>query len=530
MFKSSLTAWLQRAYHLHHAARLHQLPVDELADPEAPAKLVPLSRRQFLTSGMAIAGVRLLGDRPWPFSKTASLVSPVLIVGAGIAGLTAAYHLQQAGIPVDLIEARGRVGGRLHSVHNVAETGISAELGAEFIDQNHRRVRRLVDALGLELVDLHALQSGLVDTYFFNQRVWSPHEILRDFAPIARQMDIDVAKLIAFQSYRTASQAVRQLDQRSIAEYLDALPTSDTLREIIAVAYRAEYGLEIAEQSCLNLLSLIDPHSSRLNLYGTSEEGFCVKGGNDQIPQRLAQRVRDCLQPHTVLESLRSLPDGRYQVALRSDRAVRDCVYERVILAIPFSVLRSVAIDVDLPPEKRAAIAQLGYGSNNKLITGYREKVWRDRHHSTAFTFSDLPFQSVWESSHSQYGSATLGLLTNFVGGQAGTALAHQSPEGAIAQLLPQIDQVYPGVKEVYLNTGGIRTTWTRDPWSQGAYSGYRVGQWTRFYGVEGERVGNLFFIGEHCSQRYQGWMEGACESAEQAVNLILAEAKPWVA
>lgn len=523
MFKSPLTTLIHWAYQTHHVARDRQIPVDEVRDQQSN---LALSRRQFLASSAAIAGASVLGNLTWKVAAAdaRSTVSPILIVGAGIAGLTAAYRLRQAGIPVDVVEARGRVGGRMHSMPNVAGTSISAELGAEFIDHDHRRMRSLVDELELDLINLHMGQVGLVDTYFFNQQTVSPEQLLQDFAPIARQIDTDFAKLTRFQDYKTATPEVRRLDQQSIADYLDMLPTTETLRIIIDVAYTAEYGIDINEQSCLNLLNMIDATSDRLSLYGASEEGFCVKGGNDQIPKTLAKRVESSIQPHTSLERIRSLSDGRYQVTLRSDQGVSDRTYERVILALPFSVLRTIDLDVDLSPVKRAAIAQLGYGSNNKLITGYREKVWRDRYQATALTFSDLPFQSVWEASHSQYGSKDNALLTNFVGGRSGVELGNQSTEEAIAQLLPQLNQVYPGVQDAYLQQGGLRTSWVHDPFSRGSYSGYRVGQWTQFYGVEGERVGNLFFVGEHCSKQYQGWMEGACETAEQAVATILAE------
>jgi monoamine oxidase len=109
--------------------------------------------------------------------------------------------------------------------------------------------------------------------------------------------------------------------------------------------------------------------------------------------------LADSIETGTVLESLSSLSDGRYRVALRSGSRTIERTYERILLTVPFSVLREIPLNVDLPPVKKLAINTLGYGTNSKLITGYREKVWRTRYGSTANVYTDLGFQNTWESS-----------------------------------------------------------------------------------------------------------------------------------
>jgi monoamine oxidase len=104
------------------------------------------------------------------------------VVGAGLAGLTAAYRLKQAGVPVDVIEARYQVGGRVRSLPNAAGTQLTAELGGEFIDTDHTTLLRLAKELGLKIVDLLAADKGLIkDTYFFDGRKVPLEEIINDF-------------------------------------------------------------------------------------------------------------------------------------------------------------------------------------------------------------------------------------------------------------------------------------------------------------------------------------------------------------
>jgi monoamine oxidase len=125
------------------------------------------------------------------------------------------------------------------------------------------------------------------------------------------------------------------------------------IRELIKVAYTIEYGRDAEEQSCLNLLYLIGTEPGEFSIFGTSDERFYIDGGNDQVPRLLAQLLADSIQTGTVLESLKSLSDKRYRVSLRSGEKTFERNYERVLLTVPFSVLRKIQLDVDLPVVKR---------------------------------------------------------------------------------------------------------------------------------------------------------------------------------
>jgi monoamine oxidase len=446
------------------------------------------------------------------------------VVGAGLAGLTAAYRLKQAGVPVDVIEARYQVGGRVRSLPNAAGTQLTAELGGEFIDTDHTTLLRLAKELGLKIVDLLAADKGLIkDTYFFDGRKVPLEEIINDFVPVAEQIDADLVAIENFESYAVFDEATAKLDKVSIAEYLDRIDTTPTIRELLKVAYTIEYGREAEEQSCLNLIYLIGTEPGEFEIFGSSDERFYIDGGNNQVPRRLAQLLGDSVETGTVLESIRSLSDGRYRVTLRSGNTSRFRTYERILLTLPFSVLRSISLQVNLPPTKRLAIKQLGYGTNSKLITSYTEKLWRTRYKSTANVYTDLGFQNTWETSQSRY-TPGAGLITNYTGGRQGITLGTATPEVQAQRLIPQLEKIFPGISAKRLPGKAVRAYWTGELYSRGSYACYLPGQWTQFYGVEGERVGNLFFAGEHCSLEYQGYMEGACETGETAALEILED------
>ncbi len=112
-------------------------------------------------------------------------------------------------------------------------------------------------------------------------------------------------------------------------------------------------------------------------------------------------------------------------------------------------------------------------------------------------------------------------MITNFTGGKQGLAVGKNSTESQDKILLPQLEKIFPGISKERVGEA-IRAYWTGEQYTQGSYSCYLVGQWTGISGAEQENVGNLFFAGEHCSQKFQGYMEGGCRTGEIAAAKIM--------
>jgi monoamine oxidase len=180
--------------------------------------------------------------------------------------------------------------------------------------------------------------------------------------------------------------------------------------------------------------------------------------------------------------------------------------------------LRKVRIDVDLPGAKRRAIAELGYGTNAKLMIGFDRRPWRD-HGANGASMSDLAFQTTWETSRKQPGSA--GILTNFTGGRHGVERGDGSAAEQAARAVADLERVFPGVAAARDGGREARMHWPTHPWAQGSYACFRPGQWSALRGAIGESVGGLHFAGEHCALETQGFMEGGCESGEIAAVAV---------
>ena len=532
MARTPLFAAVDRALRLARAAERAGMPAREAVelDREARGALPAMSRRRFLAAGATVAaGLAMPGCagralRAGVAGAVAGGGDPVIVVGAGIAGLTAAWRLAGAAVPVRVIEAQDRVGGRMWSLRDRFADGQVVELGGELIDTGHGAIRKLADELGIALDDLSQEDPPVsTDLWFFGGRRRSDAEVVEAFRFLVPRIDAAMAMIEGGGSVTyDAPAGAEPLDRTSLAEWLDGAGVSGWFRDLLDVAYTTEYGLETGDQSALNFLLMIDPDPDPFRIFGESDERFRAHEGNDAIPRELAARLGDRVRTGTLLEAVRHAPDGRLRCSFRSGATSREAVAGHVVLAIPFTLLRDVRLDLELPPVKRRAIADLGYGTNAKLMTGFSERVWRTRHGSNGSVVTDLPFQLAWETSRGQEGRA--GVLTNFTGGRHGVEVGSGTTAEQGERLVAALERVFPGAAAAHAGMEAVRFHWPSFRWTRGSYASYRVGQWTSIAGAEGERVGNLLFAGEHCSLEAQGFMEGGCETGERAAREVLRD------
>lgn len=521
MARTPLFHLLRRAARIAQASRRADAPLDEFY-ARGVERRTDLRRRRLLQG--AGAGLVLAGCRGAPLPRLSSGDDEVAIVGAGIAGLTAAWRLRQAGVPARVYEAQARVGGRMLSLRDHFADGQVVELGGELIDTGHVRIRALAAELGLALDDLLD-GDGDADSWFFDGRRIGEREIVEAFVPVAAAIERDLALLgddaLTYHGATPDTFAHAQsLDALSIAQWFDRSDVSSWLRKLLDVAYTTEMGLEIDEQSALNFLTFIGTDAEAFHVFGESDERFHVRGGNDLVVQGVAGRLAGAIETGHVLEAIRGEGDG-YVLAFRRDGASREVRAKQAILALPFTLLRKVRIDVELPAAKRTAIERIAYGSNAKLMIGFDRRVWRGQGGNGA-SMSDLAYQTSWDTSRGQSGRA--GVLTNFTGGHHGVAIGAGTPQEQAAAATADLDRVFPGLAGARAGMREARFHWPSHPWTLGSYACFRPGDWTGFHGAEGESVGGLHFAGEHCSPEHQGFMEGGCESGETAAQAVLVQ------
>ncbi len=481
-----------------------------------------LTRREALRAAAGAAGAALLagcavapsgGEAPAPPTGGPRVV----IVGAGVAGLHCAWRLRRMGVRAEVHEGSGRTGGRILT-NRVTFRPQACELGGELVDTGHATMLDLATEFGLELLDFTTDDPALARwTAFIGGRRLPEKEVLEGFAPVAEEVGRALATLRDRAAPVTHGDpnGAEALDAVSIRRWLDGAGCAGPVRQLLETAYTTEHGLETDDSSALNFLRLVSTDLLKFEVFGDSDKRFRFKAGNEVVVERLAA----ALGPGRVrlgsrLVKVSRAPDGRLLLSFdRGPLGAEEVAADQAVLAIPFTLLREVELDLDLPPVKRRAIAELGYGTNAKLMAGFRERVWRGQG-SNGEVFTDLPFQCTWETSRLQPGAE--GILTNFTGGRRGVALGAGPAEERAQELVDDLDRVFRGAADAY-DRRVSRMHWPTFPWTRGSYASYRVGQATAFGGAEGEPVGNLHFCGEHASADAQGFMEGGALTGAMA-------------
>jgi monoamine oxidase len=507
-------------------ARRANLAAAGLPEPVAQSRL---NRRQFLAATLAGgAGLALnLRSALAHNSETSSSRPSIAIVGGGIAGLSAAYHFKQHGLDASVYEARGRLGGRIRSVANAIGPGLVTELGGEFINSDHADMLALAQAFELRLFN-RAKDAARFKVppvgYLFDGRSYSEEQVAQQLRPLAAQVAADAALLDEdWERYAP------RFDRVTVAGYLDQHAKTiqaPFVRTLIENAIRTELGVESEQTSIIHLLFILPSVDGQaVEVLGESDELYTIEGGSSRLVERLADVLSN--QVHTNHRLLKvAEQNGSYQLFFKN-RATVEADY--VILAMPFAVLRRVELAIALPQKLQRLINELDSGRNEKLIGGFTRKVWREQTFA-AEAWTDLGFASAWDATQRQ--PRTDGGLTFFLGGQQVQATASMSARQQGGMLVGRLDELVPGVQAAS-NDQFLRTNWHKQLYSHGAYVTFKPGQYTQygeFLYLESDdpaerqdvAVGNLLFAGEHLSDAFYGYMNGAAQTGRLAAETII--------
>ena len=507
-------------------ASIRRLPVEALIEKRQVRRA---NRRDFLGStvkaGALALGAAALGGVE-NLARAAGPSPKVVVIGAGLAGLTCAYRLRRRGINSVVYEAAPRLGGRCFSRRGYFDDGQVVERGGDVIDTGHKAVRHLARELGLKLDDLLAAEpAGSEPFYHFNGQPYTYAQASADFAGIFETLAADLLAADYPTTFDHSTPRGSELDQLSVAAYIDAVVPggrSSPLGQLLDVAYNIEFGAETAAQSALNLLYLLGYSGPpQLDIYGESDERFHIRGGNDQLVSGLAAELGRRIELNTELQAVARRSDGRYALTLNRGGTRSTVVADHVVFALPFSIL-SHSVDYSragFSALKQRAIEELGFGASTKFQMQFKRRVWNDLGNN-GDTYSDRGYQTTWEATRAQAGRS--GILVNFSGGT--NALSYNQPVDQLApRILGQLEAVLPGASA---NFNGLATVdyWPGYRWTRGSYAFWQVGQYTSIAGAEGLREGNAHFCGEHTSIDFQGYLNGAVDSGERAARELLRD------
>ncbi|MBV8338608.1 MAG: FAD-dependent oxidoreductase [Candidatus Eremiobacteraeota bacterium] len=536
MARTALTRLLQQIHLAHAEADATGIRVDEVFASQHERRL---QRKEFL-AGIAGASATLLascsnvrvpaGSGAAP-SASAAGGSRVVIVGGGLAGVSCAYRLSQAGVPFTLCEANSAFGGRTWTLRGFFDHGQIVEHGGEFISSEHTALRSLAHELGLSLVNLRAGQpKGTDEIYWVQGGKYTVPEMLADYGHVYPAIAA-AAKAAGYPVlYNRHTKAAYELDHMSVRQWVEANVPGGLRSRIgwlLDLDCTTENGGESSEQSSLELIQMLNYYPAltthgQFYLVGT-DELFGVVGGNDQVVGRMVARLPAAsVRPNMALRALARRSDGSYLLTFGSALQTVELTADHVVLAIPFTTLRQVDLSqAGFSPLKITAINELPLGTNTKLHAQFTRRVWYPLGYN-GYTYSDTDFEQTWEVTRRQPGPA--GILTSYYGGNWGASFRVPSfapaTPATTRQFLRGLELLYPGCTAAW-NGKAYMDYWTGDPWHHGSYSYGKVGQYTKFIGIEGVPEGNVRFAGEHVSIDFAGFMNGAVETGETAASAI---------
>lgn len=433
----------------------------------------------------------------------------VLVAGAGLAGLTAAVELQKSGARVTVLEARDRIGGRVWTLHDGFAEGQHAEAGGDLIDTNHDAIRRLAGQLGLSLTPV--LRGG----FAFVCRGPRRRPSMR--VAIARGLWPEIAKLCApwVRAYRLAEQRwdgpiARILARQSVAEWLDQVRADRQIR----AGLQSMRGFFLADPEELSLLALVDQLASEPQ--GQSRF-YRIMGGNDRLATGLARVMREPVRLRTIILAAAQKRDRVLVTVSGSEGVQAQIATDFLVLALPATTLRRIAVTPPLPALQRQAIRDLQYGRATKTLLQFDRRFWQRRGSPRAYG-TDLPIGALWDGNEEQRGRA--GILALLAGGSASLETQRLIDKCGVRGLADALKWL--GAAQISV-LASREVRWQDDPWTQGGYAFFHRGCDPELRAWLARPHGRVVFAGEHTSLRWQGYMNGAVESGLRAAAEVEA-------
>jgi len=445
----------------------------------------------------------------------ASKPKTVTIVGAGLAGLSAAFDLHRAGWKVTVLEARGRVGGRVHTIRNFSE-GLVAEGGGEFIEVDHPRMIALANEFGLKLASAASWRGSDKDWASFGNKsgrmsdatIWGVNlseEVDREWDFLA-----ELSRFVSDPNQPQEAKEARSLDSQSALDWIESLDVHPYAKQYFIQHIRSEYTCEPERLSLLDLCRNAKMYYTEVD----KQPSMRVLGGNDQIPRALAEALPD-VRMNAAVESIRLKTDG---VAVSYQQAGSHLTIDSdfAILAIPLTTARLIDFNASLPAAHQRMVNEISYGAVTKVLIEYRKRFWNERDWNGRLT-TDAPIVITWHAtSHFEH---ERGIITAYTGGAPGAQLSALPDEERIDIAVSEIERLFPGSSELIENVSTM--AWINEPFTRASYMALAPGEVLKHWKTLFEPAGRLFFAGEHATP-IQGFMEGALESGQRAAREIM--------
>ena len=442
----------------------------------------------------------------------------VVVIGAGLAGLCAAYELRAKGCDVQVVEATHRAGGRVRTLRGRFFTGLYADAGAMVFGDAEIRVAHYVQRFNLpiRLVPPSTTIYHLRGQTFRSGQGWPANIALtpdeRKLTPAGLLNKYFVEGLTGLaQDPLTPSwppDSLKPFDNMSAAAFLQSRGASQAAIEIFDIGLLGLTGDGLAQVSALSVLAVV-------SLFDRTRLAFWIAGGSDLLPHAFAATMPARIHLGTRVTSIQATDAGVCVDTIRGGATPKTYAADYVVCTIPFSALKDVTIR-PLSPIKRRIIAELPSAAVVRTFLQFREQFWTEDGLSGGAN-TDLSTGSVF----SAYPLAdSRGILETYAVGDKARALGALTPEARLQAALSSVMSLFPGAADHF--ESGVTVSWDQVEFAAGAYAWYKPGQLLEFLPALAAPEGRIFFAGDGTTP-LPGWCDGALSSGQQAAAAILA-------
>jgi monoamine oxidase len=440
----------------------------------------------------------------------------VIVVGAGLAGLTAARELAGAGMDVRVLEARDRVGGRTLNHPVGARPDDVVELGGQWVGPTQHEALALARDLGIETFPTHAEGKNLFEDDRGRLKRYTgtiPRLgplVLADYG----RADLRLKRLIKKVSPQAPWEApdAERLDGQTFATWIQGAARTRTAREALAMACRAVFGAEPADISLLHLLfyaASAGGWDDLLDTEGGAQQDRIV-GGSQLISLKMGEELGEGVSLSSPVEAVQVDGDGVVAGGLRA---------RRVIVALPPALAGRLDYEPTMPGARDQLCQRMPMGSVIKCMAIYDEPFWRGDGLSGQATSLPGPAQVIFDNTPP---SGRPGVLMGFLeGGDArrlGAAPRAERRE-AVVGVFERLFGPRAGKPEGYVDKD-----WSAEPYSRGCYAGVLgPGTWTSYGRALREPVGPVHWAGTETATRWMGYFDGAIQSGKRAAAEVVA-------
>lgn len=443
--------------------------------------------------------------------------SDAIIVGAGFAGLTAARRLAEAGLRVKLLEARDRVGGRVHTHHLDESTYV--DLGAQWVGPTQDAIYALAAEFGIPTFPTYnqgrntLLLNGRVSTYqglipkLDPLSLWNLDRVLKRLERLTARIDLDDL---------AGSPNAMRLDQQSLGAFLDRHVRFANARQIIDAGLETIFAAGAAEISLLFALFYAKSGTSLNSLLeidrGAQQDRFV--GGAQPLLQRLAEPLGDAVRLSWPVRRVSQTATG---VTVSGERGSETCA--RLIIAIPPTLAGRIDYHPLLPALRDQLTQRMPMGTVIKCYAVYESPFWRERGLSgQAVADASSPLQTVFDNSPVD---GKPGMLMGFsLAGRARQLLRRSADERRRIVLNEFVRLFGP---DAATPCHYIDRSWADEEWSRGCYTGLMPpGTVTGYSDALRRPCGRIHWAGTETATRWNGYIEGAIQSGHRAADEVL--------